>query len=428
MHFFRSWLTVCWRRIFKIGFGGLVPVGDAVMSRRRVSVKELGQVDYQGWLYRKKEGKGFLGTKWKKYWFVLKKNSLYWYPAKMAEKAEGYVNLADFTVNQATECKKKHALKASHPNVVTLYFAAENLWEMNIWLSKLSMVEVTDTPSKLSVKNYGECYSEASDQEEVETLETSCPLYSEQLTTDSINGDVPPPRSASSPCHCPVSAPASIMTSETMDSSWLNVCSPEKAGRQSPSLLHLSQEEEDGLGSKAREGTQDHSTVVELDERRPCRYVSVSSDHILTVSLFLAVSSDHILTVSLFLSVSTDHILTFSLFLSVSTDHILTVSLFLFVSTDHILTVSLFLSVSTDHILTVSLFLSVSTDHILTVSLFLSVSTDHILTVSLFLSVSTDHILTVSLFLSVSTDHILTVSLSCICTFAGEWPSQSLQI
>ncbi|XP_034143558.1 interactor protein for cytohesin exchange factors 1 isoform X4 [Esox lucius] len=257
MHFFRSWLTVCWRRIFKIGFGGLVPVGDAVMSRRRVSVKELGQVDYQGWLYRKKEGKGFLGTKWKKYWFVLKKNSLYWYPAKMAEKAEGYVNLADFTVNQATECKKKHALKASHPNVVTLYFAAENLWEMNIWLSKLSMVEVTDTPSKLSVKNYGECYSEASDQEEVETLETSCPLYSEQLTTDSINGDVPPPRSASSPCHCPVSAPASIMTSETMDSSWLNVCSPEKAGRQSPSLLHLSQEEEDGLGSKAREGTQE---------------------------------------------------------------------------------------------------------------------------------------------------------------------------
>uniref|UniRef100_A0AAY5KTE2 PH domain-containing protein n=1 Tax=Esox lucius TaxID=8010 RepID=A0AAY5KTE2_ESOLU len=186
MHFFRSWLTVCWRRIFKIGFGGLVPVGDAVMSRRRVSVKELGQVDYQGWLYRKKEGKGFLGTKWKKYWFVLKKNSLYWYPAKMAEKAEGYVNLADFTVNQDDE----------------------------------------------SLKVSTECYSEASDQEEVETLETSCPLYSEQLTTDSINGDVPPPRSASSPCHCPVSAPASIMTSETMDSSWLNVCSPEKAGRQ----------------------------------------------------------------------------------------------------------------------------------------------------------------------------------------------------
>ena len=31
-----------------------------------------------------------------------------------------------------------------------------------------------------------ECYSEASDQEE-ESMETPCPLYSEQLTTDSVN-------------------------------------------------------------------------------------------------------------------------------------------------------------------------------------------------------------------------------------------------
>lgn len=49
------------------------------MSRRRISVKELGQPDHQGWLYRKKESKGFLGMKWKKYWFVLKRTSFYWY-------------------------------------------------------------------------------------------------------------------------------------------------------------------------------------------------------------------------------------------------------------------------------------------------------------------------------------------------------------
>ena len=53
------------------------------MSRRRISVKELGQPDHQGWLYRKKEGKGFLGLKWKKYWFVLKKTSLYWYSSQL---------------------------------------------------------------------------------------------------------------------------------------------------------------------------------------------------------------------------------------------------------------------------------------------------------------------------------------------------------
>lgn len=56
------------------------------MSRRRISVKELGQPDHQGWLYRKKETKGFLGMKWKKYWFVLKKTSFYWYHNQQASK------------------------------------------------------------------------------------------------------------------------------------------------------------------------------------------------------------------------------------------------------------------------------------------------------------------------------------------------------
>ena len=60
------------------GFGRLfVCSGNVTMSRRRISVKELGQPDHQGWLYRKKDA--FLGLKWKKYWFVLKKTSLYWY-------------------------------------------------------------------------------------------------------------------------------------------------------------------------------------------------------------------------------------------------------------------------------------------------------------------------------------------------------------
>ncbi|KTF91392.1 hypothetical protein cypCar_00017273 [Cyprinus carpio] len=57
--------------------------GSPRMSRRRVSVKDLDPVDHQGWLYRKKEGKGFLGIKWKKYWFVLKRTSLYWYTNQM---------------------------------------------------------------------------------------------------------------------------------------------------------------------------------------------------------------------------------------------------------------------------------------------------------------------------------------------------------
>uniref|UniRef100_A0A8C1UAX9 Connector enhancer of kinase suppressor of ras 3 n=1 Tax=Cyprinus carpio TaxID=7962 RepID=A0A8C1UAX9_CYPCA len=109
-----------------------VLIGSPRMSRRRVSVKDLDPVDHQGWLYRKKEGKGFLGIKWKKYWFVLKRTSLYWYTNQMAEKAEGFINLTDFVIDRAMECKKKYAIKACHHKVMMFYFAADSNEDMNL--------------------------------------------------------------------------------------------------------------------------------------------------------------------------------------------------------------------------------------------------------------------------------------------------------
>ncbi|CAB1342736.1 unnamed protein product [Coregonus sp. 'balchen'] len=231
-----------------VGPIGRPSVGNSVMSHRRVSLKELGQVDCQGWLYKKKEGKGFLGTKWKKYWFVLKKTALYWYTGQTAEKAEGYIHLSDFTVDQATECKKKHAIKASHPQVVTLYFAAERLSEMNKWLSKLSAA-VAAALKESSERNTGECYSEESDQE-VESLETSDP---EQLTIDSVSVSALP------------HSTAFIVTSESMQS-WLDVPSAERAVGQGAPLHPLRLDEEDGPGAEAQggkeEGTSDEMEAL----------------------------------------------------------------------------------------------------------------------------------------------------------------------
>lgn len=80
-------LLLCGQRGGGLGaFMCLLCTGNGTMSRRRISVKELGQPDHQGWLYRKKESKGFLGIKWKKYWFVLKKTSLYWYSNQLVSK------------------------------------------------------------------------------------------------------------------------------------------------------------------------------------------------------------------------------------------------------------------------------------------------------------------------------------------------------
>ncbi|CAJ1077680.1 LOW QUALITY PROTEIN: interactor protein for cytohesin exchange factors 1 [Xyrichtys novacula] len=138
------------------------------MSRRRVSVKDLGVVDCEGWLHRRKEGRSLLGSKWKRYWFILKKSSLYWYKDQMAEKAEGFINLCGFSIQQAKQCRKKHAITASRPLVLTLFVAAETFTDMNKWISKLS--EAAETSELLDTE---ECYSESSDQDCDETVSAS---------------------------------------------------------------------------------------------------------------------------------------------------------------------------------------------------------------------------------------------------------------
>ncbi|CAO2628608.1 Interactor protein for cytohesin exchange factors 1 [Lemmus lemmus] len=143
------------------------------MSRRRISCKDLGHADCQGWLYKKKEKGTFLSNKWKKFWVVLKGSSLYWYSNQMAEKADGFVNLPGFTVERASECKKKHAFKINHPEIKAFYFAAENLQEMNMWLSKLGFAVIHQE----STTKDEECYSESEQEDPEMASETPPPPY-----------------------------------------------------------------------------------------------------------------------------------------------------------------------------------------------------------------------------------------------------------
>ncbi|XP_077448277.1 connector enhancer of kinase suppressor of ras 2-like isoform X3 [Stigmatopora argus] len=111
----------------------------ASISKRRISCRDLGQGDCEGWLWKKKDAKTYFSQKWKKYWFILKDTCLYWYMNEEDEKAEGFVNLLEFKVDRATECRRKFAFKACHPKIKTFYFAAENVDDMSRWLSRLSM-------------------------------------------------------------------------------------------------------------------------------------------------------------------------------------------------------------------------------------------------------------------------------------------------
>uniref|UniRef100_A0A669PN52 Connector enhancer of kinase suppressor of Ras 2 n=1 Tax=Phasianus colchicus TaxID=9054 RepID=A0A669PN52_PHACC len=96
-------------------------------SRRRISCKDLGHGDCEGWLWKKKDAKGYFTQKWKKYWFILKDSSLYWYTNQNDEKAEGFISLPEFRIDRAIECRKKHAFKACHPKIKSFYFTESNV-------------------------------------------------------------------------------------------------------------------------------------------------------------------------------------------------------------------------------------------------------------------------------------------------------------
>uniref|UniRef100_A0A665WJ89 PH domain-containing protein n=1 Tax=Echeneis naucrates TaxID=173247 RepID=A0A665WJ89_ECHNA len=98
------------------------------ISKRRISCRDLGQGDCEGWLWKKKDAKTYFSQKWKKYWFILKDTCLYWYMNEEDEKAEGFVSLPEFKIDRATECRRKFAFKASiyialnHNKVTSRYF------------------------------------------------------------------------------------------------------------------------------------------------------------------------------------------------------------------------------------------------------------------------------------------------------------------
>ncbi|XP_068187318.1 connector enhancer of kinase suppressor of ras 2-like isoform X4 [Antennarius striatus] len=136
------------------------------ISKRRISCRDLGQGDCEGWLWKKKDAKTYFSQKWKKYWFILKDTCLYWYMNEEDEKAEGFVSLPEFKIDRATECRRKYAFKACHPKIKTFYFAAENVDDMSRWLSRLSMA-VAGYSEQEKIRLDQDYWSE-SDHEEVE--------------------------------------------------------------------------------------------------------------------------------------------------------------------------------------------------------------------------------------------------------------------
>ncbi|KAM9267920.1 connector enhancer of kinase suppressor of ras 1 [Morus bassanus] len=131
------------------------------LSRRRVSCRDLGRVDCDGWLLKKKDHVGFMAQKWKRCWFVLKGHTLYWYHNPNDEKAAGLINMATYDLESTREQKKKYVFQLSHQRYKPFIFAAETLADLSMWVSHLITAKTKYALAHQSVPDREEdCYSE----------------------------------------------------------------------------------------------------------------------------------------------------------------------------------------------------------------------------------------------------------------------------
>lgn len=112
---------------------------------RRISCRDLGQGDHQGWLYRRRDNKGFLlPHRWERRWFILKKNYLYGYRDREAVRADSLIYLPGFHVCPAADVKgKKFAFKIYHSSGATFYFACVTSEERSRWMSQMGLSAIS---------------------------------------------------------------------------------------------------------------------------------------------------------------------------------------------------------------------------------------------------------------------------------------------
>ncbi|XP_006924455.1 connector enhancer of kinase suppressor of ras 1 [Pteropus alecto] len=131
------------------------------LSRRRVSCRELGQPDCDGWLLLRKVPSGFMRPRWRRCWFVLKGHTLYWYRQPQDEKAEGLINVSNYSLESGHDQKKKYVFQLTHDMYKPFIFAADTLTDLSMWVRHLiTCISKYQSPGRGSLPREEDCYSE----------------------------------------------------------------------------------------------------------------------------------------------------------------------------------------------------------------------------------------------------------------------------
>ncbi|XP_075420184.1 LOW QUALITY PROTEIN: connector enhancer of kinase suppressor of ras 1 [Tenrec ecaudatus] len=152
------------------------------LSRRRVSCRELGQPDCHGWLLLRKVPGGFMGPRWRRGWFVLKGHTLYWYRQPQDEKAEGLINVSNYSLESGQDQKKKYVFQLTHNVYKPFIFAAETLEDLSMWVRHLiTCISKYQSPGRASLSREEDCYSETEaedpDDEAGSRSSSPCPAH-----------------------------------------------------------------------------------------------------------------------------------------------------------------------------------------------------------------------------------------------------------
>ncbi|XP_070239296.1 connector enhancer of kinase suppressor of ras 1 isoform X2 [Bos mutus] len=164
-----------------------------VATRRRVSCRELGPPDCDGWLLLRKVPGGFMGPRWRRCWFVLKGHTLYWYRQPQDEKAEGLINVSNYSLESGQDQKKKYVFQLTHNVYKPFIFAADTLTDLSMWVRHLiTCISKYQSPGRASLPREEDCYSETEAEDPDDEAGSCSASPSQAQATSSLHGDPSP--------------------------------------------------------------------------------------------------------------------------------------------------------------------------------------------------------------------------------------------
>ncbi|XP_048672010.1 connector enhancer of kinase suppressor of ras 1 [Marmota marmota marmota] len=163
------------------------------LSRRRVSCRELGQPDCDGWLLLRKAPGGFMGPRWRRCWFVLKGHMLYWYQQPQDEKAQGLINVSNYSLESGHDQKKKYVFQLTHDVYKPFVFAADTLSDLSLWVRHLiTCISKYQSPGRTPSAREEDCYSETEAEDPDDETASRSASPSPSQTGSPLHGDISP--------------------------------------------------------------------------------------------------------------------------------------------------------------------------------------------------------------------------------------------